>query len=290
MQSSLRVYGDELLRSHGLAVRIRVGLNSGEVVVRAIGSDLRMDYTTVGQTTHLAARMEQLADPGASLLTAATLQLVEGYVSVRPRGPVPVKGLNEAVEVYELTGVGAARSRLQAAALRGLSKFVGRTAEIAQLNQALERAHAGHGELVALVGEPGVGKSRVVWEFKHSRRTQGWLVLESISVSYGRASAYRPLIDLLKGYFEIEERDDARRIREKVAGKLLMLDRQLEALLSALLFLLGTPLEDDMWDGLDPAQKRLSILQACKRLLLREAQVQPVMLVFEDLHWIDSET
>ena len=290
MQSSLRVYGDELLRSHGLAVRIRVGLNSGEVVVRAIGSDLRMDYTAVGQTTHLAARMEQLADPGASLLTAATLQLVEGYVSVRPRGPVPVKGLIEAVEVYELTGVGAARSRLQAAALRGLSKFVGRTAEIAQLNQALERAQAGHGELVALVGEPGVGKSRVVWEFKHSHRTQGWLVLESISVSYGKASAYRPLIDLLKGYFEIEERDDARRIREKVAGKLLMLDRQLEALLSALLFLLGTPLENDTWDGLDPAQKRLSILQACKRLLLREAQVQPVMLVFEDLHWIDSET
>ena len=290
MQSAIKAYGEELRRSQGVTVRIRVGLNSGEVVVRAIGNDLHMDYTAVGQTTHLAARMEQLANPDATLLTAATLQLVEGFVSVKPQGPVPVKGLTDPVEVYELIGAGSARSRLQAAALRGLTKFVGRSDELMQMHHALEQAHAGHGQLIALVGEPGVGKSRLVWEFVHSHRIQGWLVLESSSVSYGKANPYRPVIDLLKNYFQIEERDDARRIREKVAGKLLMLDRRLEALLPPLLFLLDTPLEDPQWDGLDPSRKRARILDACKRLLLREAQLQPLVLVFEDLHWIDSET
>ena len=142
MQSSIRGYSEELLRSHGLAVRIRVGLNSGEVVVRAIGNDLHMDYTAVGQTTHLAARMEQLADPGATLLTETTLNLVEGFLAVKSRGPVPVKGLAEPVEVFELTGAGSARTRLQAAATRGLTRFVGRSAELAQMFSALERSHA----------------------------------------------------------------------------------------------------------------------------------------------------
>ena len=290
MQSSIRGYGEELRRSQGVTARIRVGLNSGEVVVRAIGSDLHMDYTAVGQTTHLAARMEQLADAGATLLTSSTLKFAEGFIAVKPQGPVPVKGLREPVEIYELTGAGAARSRIQAAAVRGLTKFVGRNIEIGQINHALERAHTGRGQLVAMIGEPGVGKSRLVWEFIHSHRVHDWLVLESASVSYGKASAYRPLIDLLKNYFQIEERDDDRRVREKVAGKLVMLDRDLEPILPALLFLLDAPLEDAQWQRLEPTQKRLRILDACKRLLLREAQVQPMVLVFEDLHWVDTET
>jgi hypothetical protein len=290
MQSSLRAYSEELLRAHGVTVRIRVGLNSGEVVVRAIGSDLHMDYTAVGQTTHLAARMEQLADPGGTLLTDYTLKLVEGFVAVKSRGPVPVKGLSNPVQVYELTGAGTARSRLQAAAMRGFTKFVGRSAEMGQINAALERAKWGHGEVVALVGEPGVGKSRLLWEVIHSHRVQGWFVLESASVSYGKASAYGPVIDLLKGYFQIEERDDGRRIREKIAGKLLMLDRQLEPALPALFFLLNVPLDNAQWEQLDPPQRRQRMFEACKRLLLRESQVQPLVVVFEDLHWIDSET
>jgi predicted ATPase len=161
---------------------------------------------------------------------------------------------------------------------------------MAQLNQTLERAAAGRGEVVALVGEPGVGKSRLVWEVTHSHRVQQWLVLEAGSVSYGKATAYRPIIDLLKVYFQIEERDDVRRIREKVTGKLLTLEESLRPTLIPLLALLDIPVGDPDWERLDPAQKRLRILDGTKRLLLREAQMQPLLLVFEDLHWIDTET
>jgi class 3 adenylate cyclase len=157
MQESVRRYAEGARREHGVTVRIRVGLNSGEVVVRAIGGDLHMDYTAVGQTTHLAARMEQLAEPGSILLSPATMELAEGYVEVNPVGPLPVKGLPVPVEVYELVGAGAVRSRLHAAAARGLTRFVGRDSEVDQLRQALERAQAGHGQVVAVVGEPGVG-------------------------------------------------------------------------------------------------------------------------------------
>jgi class 3 adenylate cyclase len=188
MQEAVKLYAEEVRRAEGVTPQIRVGLNSGEVVVRSIGSDLRMDYTAVGQTTHLAARMEQVATPGSILLAPATLQLTEGYVRIQALGPMTVKALSEPVEVYELLGAGTARSRLQAAAARGLTKFVGREAELETLRRTLDQAAAGHGQVVALVGEPGVGKSRLVWEFSHSHRAQGWLVLESRSVSYGKAT------------------------------------------------------------------------------------------------------
>ncbi len=290
MQESIRRYSDEVRRVEGIPVRVRVGLNSGEVVVRAIGSDLHMDYTAVGQTTHLAARMEQLADSGATLLTAATLQLAEGYIEVTTRGAVPVKGLAEPVEVFELTGAGTARTRLQAAALRGLTRFVGRDAEVEHLRRVLSQARAGRGQVVALLGEAGVGKSRLTYEFTHSHRVQDWLILESSSVSYGKATSYLPVIDLLKGYFKIGGRDDHREMRAKVLGRVLGLDRGLESLLPPLFALLDVPVEDPTWQNLDPPQRRQRTLDAVKRLLLRESQGQPLLVVFEDLHWIDGET
>jgi class 3 adenylate cyclase/predicted ATPase len=290
MQESVKKYAEGVQKTEGIPIQIRVGLYSGEVVVRSIGSDLKMDYTAVGQTTHLAARMEQMAMPGSILMTADTLALTEGYVQVKPLGPVNVKGLNEPVEVYEVMGAGPVRSRLQAAAARGLTRFVGRSAEFETLCQALERAGAGHGQVVALVGEPGVGKSRLFWEFTHSRRTVDWLILESGSVSYGKATPYLPLIDLLKAYFKITNRDDQREIREKVTGKLLTLDKALEPSLPAFLTLLDVAVEDEQWQNLDPPQRRQRTLEAVKRLLLRESQVQPLLVVIEDLHWIDSET
>jgi class 3 adenylate cyclase len=198
MQTAMREYTEAVRRAHGIELRIRVGLNAGEVVVRAIGNDLHMDYSAVGQTTHLAARMEQLATPGTIRLTAATQRLVEGLVRVNALGPIPVKGMTEPVEVFELVGASALRRRLQAAAARGLTRFVGREAELAAVRQALDQAAAGHGQVVAVVGEAGVGKSRLVYECVHAHYTQGWRVLESASVSYpghgagGIGGAHRP--------------------------------------------------------------------------------------------------
>jgi class 3 adenylate cyclase/tetratricopeptide (TPR) repeat protein len=290
MQERVKRYADEVRRSHAAVVKIRVGLNSGEVVVRAIGSDLRMDYTAVGPTTHLAARMEQIADPGTIVITPESLALAEGYVTVRSLGRVPVKGLADAVEVYEVTGAGPARTRLQAAARRGLTRFIGRDPELQQLRRAQELAGEGHGQVAAIVGEAGVGKSRLVYEFTHSHRLQGWLVLEAASVSYGKATSYLPVIDLLKGYFKIRDRDDLREIREKVTGKLLTLDEALKPALPAVLALLDVPVDDTTWQALDPGQRRQRTLDAARRLLLREARGQALLLIFEDLHWIDSET
>jgi hypothetical protein len=218
MQAAMRSYTEEVRRTRGLELRMRVGLNSGEVVVRAIGNDLHMDYSAVGETTVLAARMEQMATPGTIRLSAATLRLVEGLVQITSLGPVPVKGLVEPVEVFELVGASHLRRRLQAAAVRGLTPLVGRQPELVALHQALEQAGAGQGQVVALVGEAGVGKSRLVYEVVHSHRPQGWRVLESASMSYGKATPYFPVIDLLKRYCQIDDGDAVRTIRARVTG------------------------------------------------------------------------
>jgi class 3 adenylate cyclase len=290
MQAAVQQYAAEVQRTHGVPIHIRVGLNAGEVVVRSIGSDLRMDYTAVGQTTHLAARMEQMAMPGSILITPAVLGLVEGFVQVKALGAMPVRGLRDPVEVYEVTGAGVVRSRLQAAAARGLTRFVGRQPELEALQQALAQAQAGHGQVVAMVGEAGVGKSRLLYEFAHSHHMQGWLVLESASVSYGKATPYFPVVDLLKCYCHVEERDDPRTVRAKVTGQILTLDEALQATIPALLALLDALPADSPFLTLDPPQRRQRTLDGLKRLLLRESQVQPLLLVFEDLHWIDTET
>src|SRR5262249_12052225 len=290
MQAALRRYGAEMRRTQGLAVHFRVGLNAGEVVVRTISNDLHMDYSAIGQTVHLAARMEQLATPGSILLTAATLRLVEGLVQVHALGPMPVKGLAEPVEVFELVGASAIYRRLQARAVHGLTRFVGRQTEFETLTQALMQTGAGHGQVVAILGEAGVGKSRLVYEFLQSHRTQGWRVLESASVSYGQATPYFPVIDLLKRYSHVDEHDDTRTIRAKVTGQVLTLDPALQDAVPALLSLLDTLPEDSPFLHLDPPQRRQRTLDALKRVFLRESQEQPLLLVFEDLHWIDSET
>jgi class 3 adenylate cyclase/tetratricopeptide (TPR) repeat protein len=290
MQDSVKQYAEEVHRKEGAPIQIRIGLNSGDVVVRSIGSDLRMDYTAVGQTTHLAARMEQLAMPGSILITPDTLGLAEGYVVVKSLGPRPIKGLVGPLDVYAIVGAATVRSRFQAAATRGLTRFVGREAELAQLRQALEQARSGRGQVVAVLGEPGIGKSRLYWEFTRSHRTQGWLTIEAGSVSYGKATNYLPVAELLRAYFQIEAGDGIRKITEKVTGKLLSLDRALEVVLPPLLWLLDIPFEDKAWARLDAAQRRQQTLDGIKRLLLRESQAQPLIVVFEDLHWIDPET
>jgi class 3 adenylate cyclase len=253
MQAAVKQYAAEVQRSHGVPVQIRVGLNTGEVVVRAIGSDLHMDYTAVGQTTHLAARMEQMAMPGSILLTQATLNLADGYVQVTSLGPMPVKGVAVPIDVFELVGASGIRRRLQATVARGLTRFVGRDTELAALVQALARAGAGHGQVVALVGEAGVGKSRLVYEFVHAHPLQGWRVLESASVSYGKATPYFPIIDLLKRYSHVDDSDDPRTIRAKMTGQILTLDETLHDTVPALLALLDALPADSLFCAARPA-------------------------------------
>jgi tetratricopeptide (TPR) repeat protein len=260
------------------------------VVVRTISNDLYMNYSGVGLTTNLAARMEQLAPPGTIRVTAATLRLVEGAVRVHALGPVPVKGLAEPVDVFELVGATPGHRRLQAAVARGLTRFVGRAQELAALTQALAQAAQGQGLLVALLGEAGVGKSRLVYELVHSSCTQGWRVLESAAVSYGTATPYFPVIDLLKRSAHVEDTDDARTIRAKVTGQVLTLDDTLQDTLPAFFALLDVLPDDSPFRQLDPPQRRQRTIEALKRLFLRASREQPLLLVCEDLHWIDSET
>lgn len=291
MQERISRYAIEVQRVHAVPLTMRVGINSGEIVVSSIGNDLFVDFTVIGQTAHLAARMEQLAMPGSVLATADTFRLVEGYVEGKPLGPIPVKGLGHPIEVYEITGGGAERTRLQAAASRGLTRFVGRAIEKNLLRQALADARDGHGQVVAVVGEPGMGKSRLIHEFLHSNDTAGCLLLETNSASYGHSASYLPVIELLRNfYFQITDRDNTRSIREKVTNKILKLDPSLEDIIPPLLDLLDALEAEHPFQSLDPVQHRQYTYQAITRLLLTENLKQPVIAVFEDLHWNDSLT
>ncbi|HSE05317.1 MAG TPA: AAA family ATPase, partial [Methylomirabilota bacterium] len=290
MHEEVQRLARELRRVDGMDVQIRAGLNSGEVVVRAIGSDLHMDYSAVGQTTYLAAQMERLSRPGSTLLTPETRRLTEGFVAVTALGPVPIKGIADPVEVYELTGPGPARYRLQAAAVRGLSRFVGRDGELGRLREAFARSIAGDGRLVALVGEPGVGKSRVIREFVEGPWVEGAIVLEGRPLAYRKTPSWFPLVDAFRRYCQIDRLDDAQTIRGKITDKLLALDRSLAPALPALLALADLESDDPEWRGLDPPQRRRRIQESVRNMLLVESRRQPVVLVVEDLQRIDEET
>ncbi len=290
MQETVAQYAEGLRRAHGADVQIRVGLNSGEVVVRSIGRDLHMDYSAVGHTTHLAGRMQQLARPGTTLLTEATLTSAEGYIEVRALGPTPIRGLAEPIPIFEMVGARSARTRLHASMARGLTRFVGRAAELDELRRACDQAGTGRGQLVAVVGEPGVGKSRLFYEFIRSHRTAGWLVLEATSVSYGKTSPFLPLVDLLKSYFKLSDREETRDIRAKVTGVVITLDEGLKDIIPPLWWLLDALPAGHEFMTLDLGRRREQAVDAVRLVLLRESRDQPLLLVFEDLHWIDAET
>jgi len=290
MQASVLQCADELRRSRGVTVQIRIGLNSGEVVVRTIGGDRRRDYSAVGQTTHLAARMEQMAAPGSILATAGTIRLAEGYIEASSLGRVPVKGLPAPIDVYAVTGAGTAHTQFQAAAARGLTRFVGREVELAQLDRALASAAHSRGHVVGVVGEPGVGKSRLFHEFMRLRMRTGWLVLHAATASYAKMTAYRPVIDLLRTYFRLNGGAGHRDIQEVVRARLVALDPRLVSVLAPLVDLLQPGATSPEWQAHDRRHRRRQILDAVRRLVLRESEIQPTCLVLEDLHWIDSET
>ena len=290
MQDDIRRFAERLRAEKGLNLQVRVGANVGEVVVRSIQTGERhAEYTPIGHSTSLASRLQSLANPGSIAISDGLRKLVEGYFALKALGPGRIKGSSEPVNVYEVLGLGPLRTRLQLAAGRGLTRFVGRVREMDALKHALEQAKAGHGQIVAVTAEPGVGKSRLFLEFKVVSQS-GSMVLETISVSYGKASAYLPVIDLLHDYFKIGSKDDVRTRREKVAGRITMLDRALEDTLPYLFALLGIVEGDDPLAQMDGQVKKRRMLEGIKRILLRESLNQPLMVIFEDLHWIDEQT
>ena len=279
------------LRAEGRApIQIRIGLNTGEVVVHSIHTGKRqVEYTPIGHTANLASRMQTLAEPGSVVASEATFRLCDGYFTFRALGPARIKGISEPVNVYEATGLGVLRTRLQRSAGRGLTKFIGREREMDAMRRALEVAKQGRGQIVAAIGEAGLGKSRLFYEFKATAQS-GCLVLETFSVSHGKASAYLPIIEFLNNYFEIQAEDDARKRREKITGRVLTLDRVLEDALPYLCALLGVEETFDALAQMDAQARTRRTLDGIKRILLRESLNQPLLLMFEDLHWIDAQT
>jgi predicted ATPase/class 3 adenylate cyclase len=289
LQQELHAHGQRRIAQGLHPLEARVGVHTGEVVAHSVETDGKVEYRLVGHTANLAARMEMVAPTGSFAASEYTRKLCEGYFTFRPLGPMTVKGVSEPVAVYEVTGFGPLRTRLQRAVARGLTKFVGREREMEALRHAAMLAREGRGQIVAAMADPGVGKSRLFYEFK-ATSASGWMVLEALSISHGKASAYLPVIDLLRNYFEIAVSDDARKRREKVAGKITILDRSLEDTLPYLLSLLGIVEGDDPLAQMDAHVKKRRTLEAIKRILLRESLNQPLMVMFEDLHWMDGES
>jgi class 3 adenylate cyclase/tetratricopeptide (TPR) repeat protein len=289
MQEELHSYADRLRAEGKIPVEARVGVNTGEVVVRTIETGGHTEYTPVGHVTNLAARMQTAAPEGSIAASEATQRLCEGYFEFRALGPTAVKGLNAPVQVYEVVRAGPLRTHFQLSARRGLTRFVGREREMATMAGALEQAKAGHGQIVAAVGEAGAGKSRLMYEFK-ATIPDGCKVLEAYSVSHGKASTWLPVIELLKSYFEITDEDDDNRRSEKVEARVRGLDPAPAETLPYVLSLLGIAGAVASLAMMDARIRRRRTLEAVKRIITRESLQQPLVVIFEDLHWIDAET
>ena len=290
LQDELRRYSAGLRARGGSPIEARIGANTGEVVMRSIlTGGGHSEYSPVGHTANLASRMQTIAPSGSIVVTEDTRGLVDGYFRMRPLGHVTLKGIATPLNAYEVLSLGPLRTRFQRATGRGLTRFVSRDTELKQIKHALELARAGHGQMVAAVGEPGVGKSRLFHEFKAVSQT-GTLLLEAYSISHGKASTYLPVIELLRDYFRIVPEDDTRQRREKVAGKIVILDRSLDDTLPYLYALLGIAENDASLAQMDPQILRRRTYEAIKRVLLRESLNQPLIVIFEDLHWIDADT
>lgn len=290
IQDAVRSANEEEWEKLGIRPTVRIGLNSGVVIITAIDNDLSLDYRAVGTTTHVAARMEQIAVPGTTRLTSETLRLAEGLVDAVPLGQIAVKGVSRPVDVFELRRMTPGGTRFGARVARGLSPLVGRSAEMQILTDALNQVVGGCTRAVALHGEPGVGKSRLCYEITRATRAPSWTVLETSAVSYGRATPYAVIVTLLKRYFGIAGTEDGEELRERLRSSLCELDPDLLEHLHVVLGLLDVPGANGEWLKLDPAQRKHRTFGAVRALIERLCEKQPVLLIWEDLHWFDSES
>jgi class 3 adenylate cyclase len=288
IQKAVGGYGEKIARDYGVEFKIRIGLNSGPVIVGAIGDDLRMDYTAVGDTTNLAARMESLARPGTVLISTNTRRLVKDYFELKALGEVPVKGKAAPQAVFELVRAGSAATRIEAAAAKGLTRFVGRRNSMAAFMDAYEKVKSGTGQVVGVVGEAGVGKSRLLLEFRR-RLPRGEVgYLEGRCIHFGSAMPYLPILDILKSYFEITEGESEPATRKRVREKILGLDDKLFSILAPIFDLLSLKVQDEKYLRLEPRVKREKLFEALRDLIVRGSQERPLVIAVEDLHWIDK--
>jgi len=288
LREQLRPFGQELRREHGIEFSVRMGLNSGEVVVGKIGDDLRMDYTAQGYTVGLAQRMEQLAEEGRPYLGAETASLVEGYFELEDLGEFRIKGAREPLRAFALGDVGPAQTRLDISRARGFTRFVGRRNEMTSLEAALSRALEGQGQVVGVVGEAGVGKSRLCTEFADLCRAREIALYEAHCLAHGHSVSLLPVFELLRGYFGIAAGDPDRITREKIAGRLLLLDRAFDPILPLVFDFLGVPDPDRPAPQIDPEVRQRQLFAFVRRLVQSRSEQEPTVLLFDDLHWIDA--
>jgi tetratricopeptide (TPR) repeat protein len=288
IQETCSGYSEQLKRERGVEVRLQFGLNSGPVIVGKIGDDLRMDYTPVGDTTHLAARMEELAEPGTILAAQATHRLIEGYVRGESLGTIPVEGRLEPVSVFKVTGRLRRRSRLEVSADVGLTEFIGREREHAILEGRLASAVAGRGQVVGIVGEAGIGKSRLVHEFHKSIAPGRVTWVEAQCAPDGQSTPYGPVLQVMNATFEIEEGDNPIQIDAKIRRGVQRVAGELQGVLPWLREPYGLPTEDDALKHLTPKDRRLKTFEAMQTLTIAGSYRRPVVVFIEDLHWIDK--
>ena len=289
IEGALKRYREELERHQGIGFQVRQGLNTGLVVVGSIGNDLRMDYTAIGDTTNVAARLQQTAQPGTIVIGETTHRLTAGFFHMRSLGELRLKGKAEPVPAWQVMAAREARSRLDIEAERGLTTFVGRDGEMAALRDAFEKAQAGQGQVVFLVGEPGIGKSRLVYELRRDIGTRaGWT--EGRCLAFGRSIAFHPLVDLVRRKFGMEDADDEHATIVKIEGAVLASGDDLRPVLPYVRFLLGIDPGDPAVSDMDPQERRGELFHALRRLVLREAERLPQVIVFEDIHWADRAT
>jgi len=288
IQKALVDFEEQVMKDFGANFKMRIGLNSGPVIVGSIGDDLRMDYTAVGDTSNLAARIEKMARSGTSLVSSHTHKLARDFFEFKSLGKVEVKGKEALQEAFELIKTGEVDTRIGASIAKGLSRFVGREKSIASLMEACEKARSGSGQIVGIVGEAGVGKSRLLLEFKKRLSNDDFIYFQGRCLQYGGSMVYLPILDILRSYFEIKEGDQELLIKKKMEEKILRLDEKLKGLLPAFHELLSLKVEEQSYQKLEPMQKREKAFEAIRDLLVRKSQERPITLVVEDLHWMDK--
>ncbi|MFZ0887044.1 MAG: adenylate/guanylate cyclase domain-containing protein, partial [Candidatus Binataceae bacterium] len=284
----LRGYANELRLRRGLNFSARIGLNSGEVIVGKIGDDLHMDYTAQGHTVGLASRMEQIAEAGKVYLTAHTAAQIQGYFALADLGEMEIKGVHGAMHVYELLGLGQMRTRLDVSRSRGFSRFVGRGDEMQELESALARAREGNAQIIGIVGEAGLGKSRLCFEFLERCRARGLMTYETTGVAHGKAIPFLPMLRLFRAFFGITEQDSDATARERIAGRLLLLDRELKAALPLQFDFLGVADPENPVPRIDPEARQRQMFDIMRRVIQARGQRETTVTLLEDLHWFDG--